>query len=68
MMYDFPYDIPVGTQIVTNEAIEYGRLLQQLEAARDATTLPEQPSAKLALNALLLHLRLKERLSEYQHS
>lgn len=47
---------------------EYGRLLQQLEAARDATTLPEQPSAKPALNALLLRLRLKERLSEYQHS
>ena len=38
---------------------EYLRLRAQLEAARDASTLPELPSARPALNDLLLRLRLE---------
>jgi predicted nucleotidyltransferase len=37
---------------------EYERLLQQLEEARDTTTLPETPTAKDALSDLLVRLRL----------
>ncbi len=36
---------------------EYDRLVAQLEAARDATELPEQPAARAALHDLLLRLR-----------
>ncbi len=36
---------------------EYDRLVAQLEAARDATELPEQPSARAALHDLLLRVR-----------
>ena len=38
---------------------EYLRLRAELEAARDASTLPELPSARPALNDLLLRLRLE---------
>lgn len=38
---------------------EYSRLTRQLEQARDDSQLPEQPTAKPALNALLLRLRNK---------
>jgi hypothetical protein len=36
---------------------EYGRLLAELEQARDASGLPEVPSARPALHDLLLRLR-----------
>lgn len=36
---------------------EYERLIAELEAARDATTLPEQPAARAALHDLLLRVR-----------
>jgi hypothetical protein len=36
---------------------EYERLVAELEAARDATSLPEQPSARPALHDLLLRVR-----------
>jgi predicted nucleotidyltransferase len=38
---------------------EYLRLRAELEAARDASTLPEAPSARPALNDLLLRLRVE---------
>ena len=38
---------------------EYGRLTHQLEQAREHSHLPEQPTARPALNELLLRLRLK---------
>jgi hypothetical protein len=38
---------------------EYLRLRAELEAARDASTLPEVPTARPALNDLLLRLRLE---------
>lgn len=36
---------------------EYGRLLAELEQARDASSLPEAPSARPALHDLLLRVR-----------
>ncbi len=44
-------------QIAFHEA-EYTRLLAALEAARDASTLPERPSAREALESLLVRTRL----------
>ena len=38
--------------------VEYERLVGELEAAREASTLPEAPSAAPALNDLLIRLRL----------
>jgi hypothetical protein len=38
---------------------EYLRLRAALESARDASTLPEQPTARPVLNDLLLRLRLE---------
>lgn len=38
---------------------EYCRLVQVLEAARDASSLPDAPSAKAALHDLLLQIRLE---------
>jgi hypothetical protein len=38
---------------------EYGRLTSQLEQAREDNHLPEQATAKPALNDLLLRLRLQ---------
>ena len=37
---------------------EYGRLTAELEAARDASQLPEEPSARDELNDLLIRVRL----------
>lgn len=39
---------------------EYARLLTELEVARDATTLPETPTTRDALNDLLIEIRLKQ--------
>ena len=36
---------------------EYLRLLAELDAARDASTLPEVPTSRPALNALLIRVR-----------
>ena len=38
---------------------EYERLVAELEAARRASTLPERPSARPALNDLLVRLRMR---------
>lgn len=38
---------------------EYKRLTEELEAAYAASTLPEMPSARQALNDLLVRLRLQ---------
>lgn len=38
---------------------EYNRLVRELEAASESSSLPEQPSGKKALNDLLVRLRLK---------
>ena len=46
-----PTDVPL-------HAAEYERLIGVLREAADASHLPEQPSAKPALNDLLLRLRL----------
>ena len=37
---------------------EYERLVAELEAARDASSLPESPTARPALNDLLVRIRL----------
>lgn len=37
---------------------EYGRLVSELEAAADKSTLPEAPSSRAALNDLLVRVRL----------
>jgi len=39
-------------------AAEYTRLRSELEATRDTSRLPDQPSAKAAINDLLVHVRL----------
>jgi uncharacterized protein len=38
---------------------EYERLVAELEAAHRASTLPERPSARPALNDLLVRLRMR---------
>lgn len=45
-----------GADMACHEA-EYGRLTAELEQARDASSLPEAPSVKEALNDLLIRLR-----------
>lgn len=49
--------LPAGDETLYEK--EYARLVAKLEQARDNSSLPENPSARPALNDLLLSLRLK---------
>lgn len=45
--------LPVGTRVITH----YERLTAELESAKDATTLPENPPQRAALNDWLITTR-----------
>ena len=58
--------MPLDRSAVEHHTSAYQRLTAQLEQERDASRLPEQPSAHEELNDLVIRSRLEEGPSQHQ--